>query len=142
MQSLGSRAVLVRGTLLGCMVCAFVIAAAPAALAQSVTAGSIRGKVTDETGAALPGVTVTVTGPGAAVAGRTSVTDGDGEYRFTDLPVGDYKLTLRAGRLPGVHSRRHRTERQLHRDHQRGNEDRGRWEETGGRIRPEPRWWT
>ena len=100
MRSLGSRAVLVRGTLLGCMVCAFVIAAAPAALAQSVTAGSIRGKVTDETGAALPGVTVTVTGQ-VLQSRPTSVTDGDGEYRFTDLPVGDYKLTFELAGFQG-----------------------------------------
>src|SRR5262245_55643168 len=73
--------------------CAMLLAAAPAVDAQSITAGSIRGKVGDETGAALPGVNITVSGQ-SLQATRSDVTDAEGNYRFSDLPVGAYKLVF------------------------------------------------
>ncbi len=62
-------------------------------LAQSSTAGSVTGAVSDSSDAALPGVTVELTG--AAMQGtRTSVTDSQGNYRFSNVPPGEaYKLT-------------------------------------------------
>jgi hypothetical protein len=64
------------------------------ASAQSVTAttGSINGKVTDGTGAVLPGVTVTVTSPSMQGA-RTATTGDDGTYRFPAVPPGEYKIS-------------------------------------------------
>ncbi len=63
------------------------------AQAAGSIAGSIWGKVTDETGAVLPGVTVSVGGP--AMMGRSvSVTNEQGVYRFPSLPPGEYKLTF------------------------------------------------
>ena len=61
---------------------------------QSVTAttGSINGKVSDATGAVLPGVTITVTSPSMQGA-RTTVTGEEGDYRFPAVPPGDYKIT-------------------------------------------------
>src|SRR5580765_321687 len=53
--------------------------------------GSIRGTVTDQSEAALPGVTVTLSSP-ALLVEQTSVSDGVGQYRFEQLPVGTYKL--------------------------------------------------
>ena len=44
-----------RAVLAGLIACAILITAAPLARAQSVTAGTIRGKAADETGAALVG---------------------------------------------------------------------------------------
>jgi hypothetical protein len=67
--------------------------AVPVAEAQSITAGSVRGKVGDETGASLPGVSITVSGS-SLLATRTDVTDAEGNYRFLDLPVGSYKLVF------------------------------------------------
>lgn len=61
--------------------------------AQSVTSGRINGIVSDETGAALPGVSVTVTSL-ALLAARTEVTGASGEYRLVDLPPGEYRLAF------------------------------------------------
>jgi hypothetical protein len=70
------------------LVC-LVMMAAPA-LAQ--TTGRVVGNVTDATGAALPGVTVTASGP-ALQGTATTVTDGAGAYRLVNLPPGEYKVT-------------------------------------------------
>ncbi len=61
-------------------------AAAPAVAQQT---GSIKGVVKDETGASLPGATVTASGP----ATRTAVSGGDGAYQVANLPPGTYKVT-------------------------------------------------
>jgi carboxypeptidase family protein len=63
--------------------------AAPAAAQQ--TTGQIVGKVTDESAAVLPGVTVTIRGAGVAGA-PTTVTSETGSYRFPVLPPGTYDL--------------------------------------------------
>jgi|RhiMethySRZTD1v2_1073278.scaffolds.fasta_scaffold12054_3 hypothetical protein len=59
--------------------------------AWAQTTGSITGTVTDNTGAILPGVTVTATSP-ALMGTQTSVTNENGQYRFPSLPPGEYKL--------------------------------------------------
>jgi len=64
-------------------------------LAELATAGqgtsaSIVGRVTDESGGALPGVTVTTTSPALQVQQLVAVTDQEGEYRLTPLPIGRY----------------------------------------------------
>ena len=53
---------------------------------------SIVGNVADESGAAMPGVTVTATSPALQVASMTAVTDERGEYRLTTLPIGTYTV--------------------------------------------------
>ena len=60
------------------------LALATAASAQS-PAGAIAGRIVDQTGAPLPGVTVTLRGVDAA---QTFVTQPDGQYRFLDLAPG------------------------------------------------------
>ena len=69
-----------------------VLLASSAAFAQvSSTTGSINGKVTDNTGGVLPGVTVTASS--TSMQGiRTDVTNEAGEYRFPAVPPGTYKL--------------------------------------------------
>jgi carboxypeptidase family protein len=59
--------------------------------AWAQTTGSITGTVTDNTGALLPGVTVTATSP-ALMGTQTSVTNENGQYRFPALPPGEYNL--------------------------------------------------
>ncbi len=54
---------------------------------------SIIGQVTDQSGAVLPGVTVTATSPALQVPSVTSVTNEVGEYRLAPLPVGVYQVT-------------------------------------------------
>lgn len=65
-------------------------------LASLATAGqqdaTIYGLVTDESGAVLPGVTVTVTGSALQVPSMSAVTGADGEYRLTPLPIGTYRV--------------------------------------------------
>jgi hypothetical protein len=70
-------------------VCIGVLASAQA-LAQ-VSTGQISGRVTDGTGAVLPGVTVTVTQTDTQLI-RTAVTNELGVYTLTSLPVGPYRL--------------------------------------------------
>jgi hypothetical protein len=66
----------------------------PAALlAQSqATTGVIEGTVTDATGAALPGVTVTIHNT-ATNFEQTSITDSAGRFRGVLLPLGPYEVT-------------------------------------------------
>lgn len=66
--------------------------------AQSLSSASVRGKVSDETGLALPGVTVTLSSPALQVRELVSVTEGDGFYQFLDVPPGDYQIRYE---LPG-----------------------------------------
>ena len=55
--------------------------------------GRINGTVTDDTGAVLPGVTVTVTSP-ALIQPQTQVTGAQGDYRFLALPPGTYEVAF------------------------------------------------
>ena len=71
---------------------AFALVAVPAT-AQQLT-GSISGVAKDNTGAALPGVTVTVTSP-VLQGSRTVVTRSDGTYKVVALPAGEpYKVSF------------------------------------------------
>jgi len=64
------------------------------------TTGSINGKVADNSGGVLPGVTVTATSP-SAMGVQSSVTDTGGNYRFPALPPGTYTVTYE---LPGFNT--------------------------------------
>jgi hypothetical protein len=66
-----------------------VVVTVPAAAQR--TTGEIIGKIVDESGAVLPGVTVTLRGAGVAGA-PTAVTSESGVYRFPVLPPGTYDL--------------------------------------------------
>ena len=63
-----------------------------AALAQSVAVAQLSGTVLDESGGALPGVEVTVTQTETGMT-RFMISNEKGEYVFTNLPVGPYKLS-------------------------------------------------
>ena len=53
--------------------------------------GTIRGVITDSSGAVLPGVTVTISGAGTAE--RSSVTNEKGEFVFVGVAPGQYQVT-------------------------------------------------
>ncbi len=55
--------------------------------------GRINGTVTDNTGAVLPGVTVTATSP-ALIQPQVQTTGVDGVYRFIALPPGVYEISF------------------------------------------------
>ncbi|HEY7055179.1 MAG TPA: carboxypeptidase-like regulatory domain-containing protein, partial [Vicinamibacterales bacterium] len=60
------------------------------AFAQAVT-GTIIGRITDTSGAVIPGVTVTLTNNGTQQA-RVVTTDTNGEYSAPSLPTGIYTV--------------------------------------------------
>src|SRR5256714_1209187 len=64
--------------------------AAPSLRAQ-VDTGSIQGTVTDASGAAVNGATVTLTNQGTNAA-LTTTTSADGTYKFTPVRIGTYKV--------------------------------------------------
>jgi outer membrane receptor protein involved in Fe transport len=70
------------------LLCSFAVSTASA----QQTTGNISGRITDAQGSAVPGVSVTAK---TATTGftRTEVSDGEGLYRLTGLPVGVYELT-------------------------------------------------
>jgi hypothetical protein len=63
---------------------------ASSAAAQGV--GAIGGNVTDTSGAALPGVTVSLANPGVIGGDQSTVTDERGAYQFTRLVPGSYAV--------------------------------------------------
>ena len=63
------------------------------ALAWAQATAQMSGQITDDSGAVLPGVTVTVTQTDKGFA-RTVVTDGTGTYVVTNLPTGPYQLEV------------------------------------------------
>ena len=83
--------------------CTLVLVAAVALLvsgprvarAQSLISGDIAGTVTDPSGAAIPGATVTVTNTGTGLV-KTVTTGGAGEYKVSLLPPGQYKVNITA----------------------------------------------
>ncbi|PYR67389.1 MAG: hypothetical protein DMF88_12935 [Acidobacteria bacterium] len=62
------------------------------AWAQIATA-ELNGRVTDESGAVLPGATVTVTQTATGLV-RTVVTESTGTYLISNLPTGPYRLEV------------------------------------------------
>jgi hypothetical protein len=63
------------------------------ALAFAQATAELNGRVTDESGAVLPGVTVTVTQMETGFS-RSAVTDGGGTYVMPNLPTGPYRLEV------------------------------------------------
>jgi hypothetical protein len=78
----------VRATI--CMALVLVLIA-PLAFPQSKETGAIVGKITDEEGSGLPGVTITVASPNL-MGTRTATTNPQGEYRVPALPPGVYTV--------------------------------------------------
>jgi hypothetical protein len=64
----------------------------PAARAQG-TLGGIRGTVSDQSGAVVPGTVVTVIGDETHLT-RSKTANAEGAYEFPDLPIGNYTLTF------------------------------------------------
>lgn len=87
----------VRIIVLVSFVSALSLAASAAGQGAAAPAGIV-GQVTDETGAALPGVTVTATGPALQVPQVVAVTDAQGDFRLVPLPIGAYTVVYE---LPG-----------------------------------------
>jgi hypothetical protein len=74
-------------TLGGCL-----LIGAAGAQAQAVGSAMIRGRVVDESGAGVPGATVTVSSPALQLRERAAVSDTTGEYQIRSLPIGTYSV--------------------------------------------------
>src|SRR5205085_396069 len=76
-----------------CMLSAFSVAIS----AQTASSGLVTGQVTDPSGAAVPGATVTLVAAKTSVL-LTATTDSDGRYVFSSVEPGDYTVRVsRAG---------------------------------------------
>src|SRR6185436_14122169 len=73
------------------LLAAVVVAAAAALPAQEIT-GSVSGTIKDESGAVLPGTTITVRGGRLPADGQSAVSNASGGYRVALLPPGSYTL--------------------------------------------------
>src|ERR1700730_5332571 len=76
----------------GAWLCLLLFAGASAAIAQ-VSTGEVFGKVTDGTGAVLPGVSVTLSGP-SLIQPMAAVSSESGAYRFPSIPIGTYSVAF------------------------------------------------
>ncbi len=82
--------------------------AAPPAAAQTAGTGAIGGTITDESGAVLPGVTVTLSSTARTIgANQQTVSDDRGTYQFLRLQPGTYSVKgelqgFRATEQPGI----------------------------------------
>jgi outer membrane receptor protein involved in Fe transport len=76
------------GMLVGFML---TVSGSPLSAQETVQNGAVFGTITDETGSALPGVTIEVSGP-SLQGKQTAVTDGQGAYRIGSLPGGVYQI--------------------------------------------------
>src|SRR5271165_6321652 len=67
----------------------------PVANAQSIKSGTVTGTVADPSGAVIPGATALIRN---AVTGHqeTTVTDATGTFRFNNLPLTPFQLTVTA----------------------------------------------
>jgi hypothetical protein len=78
--------------LLKVLVCSATLVFAPIAFSQQIT-GSIRGTVTDPSGAVVDSANITVTQNETGLM-RTTATDHAGAYLVLELPVGHYQLRV------------------------------------------------
>src|SRR6185369_11191224 len=74
------------------LVCSATLLFAPSAFSQQIT-GSIRGTVTDPSGAVVDGATVSAKQSETGLT-RTTASDHSGVYLLLDLPVGHYQLQV------------------------------------------------
>jgi len=73
-------------------ICAVVISLALARTALAQSTGTLKGQVTDESGAVIPGATVTLTGPGGVA--KMVQAGPDGTFSAVDLAPGRYAIRV------------------------------------------------
>ncbi len=79
---------------IGVLLLALLAAVAAPSFAQTVN-GEIVGTVLDASGSAVPGATVLAQNPSTG-SKATATTGASGQYRFSNLPIGQYNLTFSA----------------------------------------------
>ncbi len=78
-----------------------LFAVSAGSLFADAAAGVLSGRVSDESGGPLPGVTVEVEGP-ALSSMRVAITDAGGGYTLADLPAGSYQVSFKLLNFVGV----------------------------------------
>ena len=81
-------------------ICFFLLLLVAAGAFAQGTTGALTGTVS-QAGASLPGVTVTIASP-VLQGTRTTVTNGEGDYNFSAIPPGPYKVTFSLSGLTDV----------------------------------------
>ena len=76
-----------------CSVCLVLLLWAWGTLHAQVYTGTIAGRVTDQTGAVLPGVSI-ILNADVLIRPETAVSSSTGAYRFAELPIGTYTLSF------------------------------------------------
>jgi hypothetical protein len=88
---------LARRAVLACLMAAVPVAAlsvlTPAAFGQASSSSDIAGKVSDSTGATIPGATITLINNGTG-AQRTTTTNDSGDWSIPNIPPANYKLRI------------------------------------------------
>ncbi len=82
-----------REVLFLCVLLLLFSAVVPSNVYGQAATASISGRVTDASGAAVPGATVSIKNT-ATSATQTASTDEQGRYALLDLPIGPYELTI------------------------------------------------
>jgi hypothetical protein len=77
-----------------------IVTTVPVRLEAQAVSGDLTGKITDASGAVVPNATVEAVNLGTSQK-ITTTTNSSGEYRFTNMPVGHYKLTATGNGLTG-----------------------------------------
>src|SRR5262245_10625969 len=72
----------------------FLLRVSASALWGQTTNAAIRGLITDQSGAVLPGVTISVRNQGTGIE-RSTLSDETGNYQVAALPVGVYQIDVR-----------------------------------------------
>src|SRR5207247_10718735 len=72
----------------------FLLFGTASTLLGQTTNATLRGSITDQSGAVLPGVTITAKNQSTAVE-RTTLSDETGNYQLAALPVGVYQIEVR-----------------------------------------------
>jgi len=81
--------------ILAFLLCAIVISA------QTAGTGALTGTVTDPSGSAIPGATITATNTGNGQS-RAATTGENGSYRLSLLPPGNYRVKFEANGFAGI----------------------------------------
>jgi hypothetical protein len=96
MKSKSSKANAASFSAVAGMFFAFLLLLSPLAAHAQSYAGSVRGTVTDPSGAAVPGAIVTLRDTGTSATQETKTTD-LGAYSFPVVNVGTYEIKIKAG---------------------------------------------
>jgi hypothetical protein len=75
----------------------FLLLVSASAVWGQTTNATLRGSITDQSGAVLPGVTISVRNQGTGVE-RATLSDETGNYQVAALPVGIYQIDVRLPR--------------------------------------------